>query len=175
MTIDLPIQEFRMKRKYLAVFSFIFLSVTTVSPVLADENQPLLDRNLFALGIGISVNSIDTSKIDQDGELGYQFLAAYDLTRIDLMQGVNSSVEFGLIDYGFDRDSTGIWATYTVDGKISGDLGWLARAGLDIGDDSGLLVGAGLAYSVDEKAELRLEYVARDDVDSWQLNFLYHL
>ena len=91
------------------------------------------------------------------------------------MEGVNSSVEFGLIDFGFDSDSDGIWATYTVDGLISGDLGWLARAGFDIGDDSGLMVGAGLGYIVDEKSELRFEYVARDEVDSWQFNFLYHL
>jgi hypothetical protein len=62
-----------------------------------------------------------------------------------------------------------------VDGIISGDLGWLARAGLDIGDDSGLMVGAGLSYITDERTELRFEYVARDEGDSLQFNYLYHL
>ena len=79
------------------------------------------------------------------------------------------------MDYVFKRDSTGVWASYTVDGIISGDLVWLARAGFDFGDDSGLMVGAGLSYAIDEKQDLRFEYVARDEVDSLQFNFLYHL
>ncbi|MDH3635176.1 MAG: porin family protein [Gammaproteobacteria bacterium] len=162
-------------RKYLTHLSFVLLFGTTVTTALADEHQPLLDRNLFSIGVGISSNSIDTKKNDEDDEVGFQFFGAYDLVEINLMEGVNSSVEFGLMDYGFKRDSTGVWATYTVDGIISGDLGWLARAGFDIGDDSGLMIGAGLSYIMDERKELRFEYVARDDVDSLQFNFLYHL
>ncbi len=164
-----------MMRKYLLSLSLVVLSGATVSPLMADEHQPLLDRNLFSIGVGISSNSIDTRKNDEDDEIGFQFFGAYDLTEVNLMEGVNSSVEFGLMDYGFKRDSTGVWATYTVDGIISGDLGWLARAGFDIGDDNGLMFGAGLGFIVDEKSELRFEYVARDEVDSWQFNFLYHL
>ncbi len=164
-----------MMRKYLLSLSLVVLSGATVSPLMADEHQPLLDRNLFSIGVGISSNSIDTRKNDEDDEIGFQFFGAYDLIEVNLMEGVNSSVEFGLMDYGFKRDSTGVWATYTVDGIISGDLGWLARAGFDIGDDNGLMFGAGLGFIVDEKSELRFEYVARDEVDSWQFNFLYHL
>ena len=160
---------------YLAGLTLALLSGISVTPVLADENQPLLDRNLFSIGVGLSSNSIDDDDNDEDNEIGFQFFGAYDLTQINLMDGVKSSVEFGLMDYGFKRDSTGIWATYTVDGVISGELGWLARAGLDIGDDNGLMVGAGVSYTTDERAELRFEYVARDEVDSWQFNFLFHL
>ena len=173
--IDLMTGEFTTMRKYLLGLSLALLSGANVSPTMADQNQPLLDRNLFSIGVGISSNSIDTRKNDEDDEIGFQFFGAYDLIGINLMEGVNSSVEFGLMDYGFKRDSTGIWATYTVDGIISGDLGWLARAGLDIGDDNGLMAGAGLVYVVDEQQELRFEYVARDEVESWQFNFLYHL
>lgn len=164
-----------MMRKYLLSLSLVVLSGATVSPLMADEHQPLLDRNLFSIGAGISSNSIDTRKNDEDDEIGFQFFGAYDLIEVNLMEGVNSSFEFGLMDYGFKRDSTGVWATYTVDGIISGDLGWLARAGFDIGDDNGLMFGAGLGFIVDEKSELRFEYVVRDEVDSWQFNFLYHL
>ena len=164
-----------MMRKFLLSLSLVVLSGATVPPLMADEHQPLLDRNLFSIGFGISSNSIDTRKNDEDDEIGFQFFGAYDLTEVNLMEGVNSSVEFGLMDYGFKRDSTGVWASYTVDGIISGDLGWLARAGFDIGDDNGLMFGAGLGFIVDEKSELRFEYVARDEVDSWQFNFLYHL
>lgn len=165
----------RKKHIYLAVLSFALLSGVSVTPVLADEHQPLLDRNLFSIGVGISSNSIDDDDNDEDDEIGFQFFGAYDLTQVNLMEGVKSSVEFGLTDYGFKRDSTGIWATYTVDGIISGELGWLARAGLDIGDDNGLMVGAGVSYASDERTELRFEYVARDEVDSLEFNFLYHL
>ena len=38
-----------------------------------------------------------------------------------------------------------------------------------------LMVGAGLSYIMDDKNELRFEYVARDEVDSLQFNYLYHL
>lgn len=162
-------------RKYLPITSLILLVAFSASTQAADNNQPLLDRNLFSIGVGISSNSIDNNKNDESGEIGFQFFAAYDLVEVNLMEGVNSSIEFGLTDYGFRRDSNGTWATYTVDGSINEDLGWLARAGLDIGDDSGLIVGAGLGYVVDERSELRFEYVARDEVDSWQVNFLYHL
>lgn len=161
--------------KYRSALLFILLAAVSVSAQPADKNQPLLERSLFSIGVGISSNSIDSKKNDEDDEIGFQFFAAYDLVEVNLMDGVNSSIEFGLMDYGFKRDSTGIWATYTVDGIISGDLGWLARAGLDIGDDSGLMVGAGLGYVADERSELRFEYVVRDEVDSWQFNFLYHL
>ena len=164
-----------MMRKYLLSLSLVVLSGATVPPLMADEHQPMLNRNLFSIGVGISSNSIDTRKNDEDDEIGFQFFGAYDLAGVYLMEGVNSSVEFGFMDYGFKRDSTGVWATYTVDGIISGDLGWLARAGFDIGDDSGLMFGAGLSYIMDEQKELRFEYVARDEVDSWQFNFLYHL
>jgi len=165
----------RKKHIYLTILSFALLSGVSVTPVLADEHEPLLDRNLFSIGVGISNNSIDSKKNDEDDEIGFQLFGAYDLTQVNLMEGVKSSVEFGLTDYGFKRDSTGIWATYTVDGIISGELGWLARAGLDIGDDNGLMVGAGVSYATDKRTELRVEYVARDEVDSLEFNFLYHL
>ena len=138
----------------------------------AQENKPLLERSQFSIGVGISNNEISSSS---SSDTGFQFFAAYDLDQINLMEGVDSSVEFGFMDFGFDEDDTGIWASYVVDGTISGRLGWLAQAGLDIGDDSGLLFGAGLMFMVNDKSDLRFEYVKRDEVDSLQINFLYHL
>ncbi|MDH3388289.1 MAG: hypothetical protein OEN02_10320 [Gammaproteobacteria bacterium] len=157
---------------YLAMVSFVLLSSFCNAAVSADGNEPLLDRNLFSIGFGISDNSISNP---DDDETGFQLFAAYDLNQVNLMDGVRSSVEFGIMDYGFSRDSTGIWATYVADGIIGGQIGWLARAGLDIGDDSGLMVGAGVSYIADERTALRIEYVVRDEVDSLQFNFLYHL
>ena len=146
------------------LFSCIF------APVFAEDGKPLLDRKLLSIGIGIADNS--AGKAD---ETGYQIFAAYDLSQVKLIEGVDSSVEFGLMDYGFSRDSTGIWGTFVIDGVISEQFGWLARAGYDIGDDQGLMFGAGVGYSVNERSQIRIEYVVRDDIDSLQLNFLYHL
>jgi len=156
---------------YLAALSFTLLSSTYVTPVFADEHEPLLDKSLFSIGVGISDNSVSRSS----DETGFQFFAAYDLNQVNVMEGVKSSVEFGFIDYGFSRDSTGIWATYVAAGPLSEKFGWLGRLGLDIGDDSGLMVGAGVSYATSEKIELRVEYVVRDEVDSLQFNLLYQL
>lgn len=162
----------RNKYSYLAALSFALLSSANVTPVFADESEPLLDKNRISIGVGISTNSVSRPV---DDEIGLQFFAAYNLNQINLIEGVKSSVEFGFMDYGFSSDSTGIWATYVVDGVISGQFRWLARSGLDIGDDSGLMIGAGASYALNEKKKLRVEYVIRDEVDSLQFNFLYHL
>jgi hypothetical protein len=161
-----------MRNTHLYPAAFILLSGAWVTPASADESQPLLDKNNFSIGAGISTNSVSGPVSD---EIGYQFFGAYNLNQINLMEGVHSSVEFGYMDYGFSGDSSGIWATYVVDGSLGGKFGWLARLGLDIGDDSGLMLGVGLGYSVNSRMELRGEYVIRDEVDSLQFNILYDL
>ena len=158
--------------KLFSFLSLALLTVAQVSPVLAEKGEALLDKNKFSIGAGISNNSVSGPASD---EIGYQFFVAYDLTRVNLMDGVNSSVEFGVMDYGFSNDSTGIWGSYVVDGTINGKFGWLARLGLDLGDDDGLMLGAGAGYTINPKMDIRLEYVIRDTVDSLQFNFLYRL
>ncbi len=161
-----------MRNTHLYLTTFTLLSSVWVTPILAGEGDPLLEKSKFSLGAGISNNSISGPVSD---EIGYQFFGAYNLNQINLMEGVHSSVEFGYMEYGFSGDSSGIWATYVVDGSLGGKFGWLARLGLDIGDDSGLMLGVGLGYSVNSRMELRGEYVIRDEVDSLQFNILYAL
>jgi len=162
----------RILNKSLVLLAISFLSTVHFTNAVAAENQPLLDKGKFSIGLGVSTNSV-SGPIDD--ELGFQFFGAYDLSMINLMEGVHSSVEFGVMDYGFKSDSTGIWSTYVVDGAIGGGFGWLARLGLDLGDDSGLMVGAGAGYKINKQMDIRLEYVVRDEVDSLQFNFLYRL
>ena len=154
------------------VASALLVTGALVTESFAAESEPLLDRSMFSIGAGFSDNEI--SNPDED-DTGFQFFVAYDLNHINLMEGVNSSVEFGFMDFGFSEDDTGIWGSYVVDGSISGQFGWLAQLGLDIGDDSGFMAGAGVKYSINERTDLRAEYVIRDEVDSLQFNFLYHL
>ena len=160
----------RNSHKYLTVLFFALLSHALITSALAQESEPMLDKNKLSIGAGISDNSVGRAD-----EIGFQFFAAYDLKQVNVMEGLKSSVEFGLMDYGFSRDSTGIWGTYVIEGPLSDQIGWLARAGFDIGDDSGLMVGAGLGFAMDENSQLRIEYVVRDDIDSLQFNFLFHL
>lgn len=147
------------------LFSLLFFQASSA------QEQPLLDRNLFSIGAGISSNEVGSS---QD-ETGFQFLLGYELSQVNLMQGINSSAEFGFMDYGFDQDDTGIWGSYVINGAILEGFGWLAQIGIDIGDDSGLLFGAGLRFNVNEGTDFRVDYVVRDEVDSLQFNFIFDL
>jgi len=162
--------------KQLSILLALLLLTTqvTAAEVAAEkksEKEPLLNKQKFSVGAGLSYNSAGSSD-----EVGFQFFAAYDISEVDLMEGVNTSVELGYMDYGsFQGASGGLWATAVIDGNISGKLGWLARAGFDFGDDSGFLIGAGLGLDIDEKMALRFEYVIRDDIDSIQLNLIYHM
>lgn len=159
-------------QKNLIALFFALLFGTNFTPVSADESDPLLEKSKFSIGAGISYNSISGPVSD---EVGFQMIGAYDLSQVNLVESVKSSVEFGLMDYGYSGDSVGIWATYVVDGPISGRFGWLGRLGFDAGDDSGLMIGAGLGWAANSKTNLRFEYVIRDDIDSLQFNYLYHL
>lgn len=162
----------RKTNKILSVFTAIVLSAAHTSLTFAEENQPLLDKSKFSIGAGVSINSVSGPV---DDEVGFQFFGAYSLPQVNLMEGVYSSVEFGVMDYGFRGDSTGIWGNYVIDGGINGRFGWLARIGLDLGDDSGLMLGAGVDFAISKKMDMRLEYVIRDEVDSLQFNIIYDL
>jgi len=159
-----------------AVRSTLLIAMLAAGTAQAEGQGPLLDRNKFSIGAGIANNSVDTRWANED-ETGFQFFGAYDLTRVNLMSGVDTSFEFGYMDYGFSGhdDDGGIWVNAVVDGAIRDGLGWLARLGLDLGDDSGLMLGAGIGIKLDPKLQLRFEYVIRDDIDSLQMNFIYHL
>lgn len=160
--------------KYL-IPSILAMSIVSM-PAIAEQaaSKPLLEKSKFSIGLGIANNSVGGSI---DDETGFQFFGAYDLDKVNLMQGVNTSLEFGYMDYGDfpGGNSGGIWVTGVVDGNISGKVGWLARLGLDLGDDDGLMFGAGLGVGLNDRMQLRFEYVVRDNIDSLQLNFVHHL
>ncbi|MCW8935977.1 MAG: porin family protein [Gammaproteobacteria bacterium] len=162
----------RSTNKFFAVLAVTLLSLTQISSVFAEGSKPLLDKNKFSIGAGLSLNSVSGPA---DDELGFQFFGAYNLTQVNLMEGVYSSVEFGVMDYGFNNDSTGIWGTYVIDGGINGRLGWLARLGLDIGDDDGVMLGAGVDFALNKQLDMRVEYVIRDEIDSLQFNVIFNL
>ena len=160
-----------MKKMIPAVVLLSMLS----GPLMAAEatkSKPLLNKSKMAVGVGIANNSIGSND-----ETGFQFFAAYDLDQVNLMDNVNTSIEFGYMDYGdfAGGNSGGLWVTGVVDGNITGNLDWLGRLGLDLGDDDGFMFGAGVGYNLNKKMQLRGEYVIRDSIDSLQINLYYHL
>lgn len=159
-------------QQYLATSFLALILGSATATAMAAESGAMLDKNKFSIGAGLSNNSVGGRGGD---ETGFQIFGAYDLDQVNVMEGVNSSLEFGYMDYGYATNSDGLWGTYVVNGSISGQFGWLARIGFDIGDDSGLMVGAGAAYNMSANTALRVEYVIRDDIDSLQFNFLLGL
>lgn len=162
-----------MKKIFYPVLPIMILAAST--QVCAEEGSssgPLIDKTKLSLGAGISRNSV--SSLD---ETGFQFFMGYDLDQVNLLEGVNTSVEFGYMDYGSFPlgNSGGLWVTGVIDGAITEQVNWLARLGLDLGDDDGFMFGVGAEYELDAKMGLRGEYVVRDNVDSIQFNFVYHL
>jgi len=69
--------------------------------------------------------------------------------------------------------ASGLWTTGGVSYAILPQLNLIGRIGLDLGDDDGLMVGAGVGYMFADAFELRGEYVVRDNIDSLQVNFVY--
>lgn len=157
-----------------ALTSSLLIAALAAGTAQAQGQGPLLDKNKFSIGAGLASNSVDAP--GSDNETGFQFFGAYDLSNVNLMNGVDTSLEFGYMDYGFSgRDDGGLWVNGVIDGAIRPNFGWLARLGLDLGDDSGLMLGAGIGFKLDPRLQLRFEYVIRDDIDSLQVNFIYHL
>ena len=158
---------------FTGLMSFSLFAQAANTPSGSGSTKPLLERSKLSIGAGVSLNSVDGPVND---ELGYQLFAAYKLSQVNLLEGVNSSFEVGYMDYGFDGvDNDGLWATYVIDGAISSQVNWLGRLGFDFGDDSGLMAGIGLAAPINKQLQLRMEYVVRDEVDSIQLNLIYKL
>lgn len=160
----------------------VALSSLVGLPAFAANNIGIDSRALY-LGAGLGINSVSGS----DNGTGFQFFAGYDLPV--KAQPLRFAVEAGYMDTG-NMNSTvntpfgsasasararGLWATGVAFLPVTNQIDLLARAGLDFGDDDGVMFGLGAGFNLDRRTQLRLEYVARDNVDSLQLNAAFHL
>lgn len=139
-------------------------------------------KDKIYFGAGLGFNSL--SGIDLSDGMGYQFFAGYDLP-VKMGKG-KLSIEAGYMDTGnmefanffgipIEAKAKGLWGTAVYSLPLQKSLSLIARAGLDIGDDDGLIIGAGLGFKLSPKMELRGEYVIRDNVDSLQVNFVMRM
>jgi hypothetical protein len=145
------------------------------------------DQDNIYFGGGLGSNSAS----GLDSATGFQIFAGYKLDMIKLSK-IDSAVEVGYMDTGDMKikncsfggiplpscpsgKSTGLWATYVASYKFNKEVSGIARLGLDIGDDDGLMYGLGVGYKFDKQMALRGEYVKRQHVDSLQVNFVYSM
>lgn len=134
----------------------------------------LLRQERIYFGGGISTNDAGESGLD-DGT-GFQFFGGYDLPV--KITGAKLAVEVGYWDSGdFDPagSADGLWANGVISLHLSRSLDFLGRAGFDFGDDDGFMFGIGIGVKMNKQVEFRGEFVQRDETDSLQFNFAYHL
>lgn len=139
------------------------------------------DPQQLYFGGGISQNEVAAS----DEGTGYQLFAGYRFG--ELARNIRLDAEAGYLDtgdmevrvgpppFGGARDvrAKGLWATGVVRFILNPQAELLTRAGLDFGDDDGLMVGLGVGFNLSPQVQMRFEYVERDNVDSFQVNFAF--
>lgn len=147
------------------------------------SGQAMAIDNLYGGG-GLGLNSLS----GWDNAIGYQFFGGYEMT--ELFGDVGTRVpelfisgEVGYMDsgkmernYWWGRDdmrAQGVWTTGVGGYEFSEGFMVFGRAGLDFGDDDGVMVGGGVEYFFHGDLAVRGEYVIRDHINSIQGNLVY--
>ncbi len=145
-----------------------------------------ISNKLYA-GAGLTFNAIDNYENDATG---FQIFGGYCLNFNKQNPHVRSAIEIGYMDSGdFKRDALvkqgnvtylttqstsyeGLWMNLVGEFRIDQRVHLLGRIGFDTGDDDGIMAGFGLGLNISKSSQLRVEYVARDQISSTQINFL---
>lgn len=160
-----------MMKKIVCVLALMFLASMA-------NAESTIDAKQFYVGGGIGFNSLP----GYGSSPGFQFFGGYDFA-FKLNDDISSALEVGYMDTGdFDRyqgtssneDAKGLWVAMVESVPLSNKTDMLVRLGFDFGDDDGLLLGTGLQYKFTTKVAMRMEYVAREHVNSLQANVLFH-
>lgn len=143
----------------------------------------------YYVGGGVTFNSTSA----YEDATGFQFLAGYCLDLNFKSNKSKTSVEVGYMDSGdFERevvrfqgnpnrprlvetDTTsfgGLWVSGLGEYVVDKNMHLMGRIGLDAGDDDGLLFGVGAGFNFSRYAQIRAEYVLRDQVESIQMNWI---
>ncbi|MDH5612497.1 MAG: porin family protein [Gammaproteobacteria bacterium] len=136
-----------------------------------------IDAKKIYFGGGLGLNDANFG----DSAIGFQIFAGLPLPI--KAENVKLSAEVGYMDSGnfemnlgvFGKVKTkanGLWGTAVAELPLKDNLSVLGRIGLDIGDDDGIMIGAGLGLNMNQSMDLRFEYVIRDTIDSLQVNLV---
>lgn len=139
--------------------------------------EGVLDAKRVYVGGGLGFNSLP----GYGSARGFQFIGGYEFAA-KLNEDITSALEIGYMASGdFDQykgpssneNVKGLWASMVESVPLSSKTDMLARLGYDFGDDDGFLLGTGLQYKFNTKLAFRMEYVARQNVNSLQANVLF--
>ena len=139
--------------------------------------------NKYYAGAGLGFNSMD----NYDDANGLQIFGGYCLGFIK-HSPIRTAFELGYMDSGdFKRDvyrsngtylrtdslsSEGLWLNLVGEYLVDQRVHLLGRIGFDTGDDDGIMAGFGVGFNLSKWAQLRAEYVVRDNINSAQINLL---
>ncbi|MDH5517468.1 MAG: porin family protein [Gammaproteobacteria bacterium] len=161
--------------------SFLLIASLFSLQAMAAESvteKKMIDFDKLYAGAGIGINSL----AGFDGATGYQFFAGAPLNidagdfKWSVEAGFMDSGTFGIPGFGgLGASFSGLWGTAVIEKPINETLEFIGRAGLDIGDDDGVMFGAGVAYSLNPRTDLRFEYVKRANITSIQANYVFQL
>jgi hypothetical protein len=152
---------------------FLLALMSFVSNVNAEG---AVDAKRVYVGGGFGFNSLPGF----GSARGFQFIAGYDFA-FKLNDDISTALEIGYMDTGdfehyngfnSNEDVKGLWAAAVESVPLSSKTDMLVRLGFDFGDDDGVLLGTGLQYKFTTKVAMRMEYVARQNVNSLQANVL---
>ncbi len=163
-----------LNQKQVAALTATVLLAAASNLTFAEEYR----RNNLYIGGGVNFNSFGFGNAT-----GIQVLGGYRFNA-KLNGDISSAVEIGYMDSGnFDNnifgnnnnDAQGVWLAMVESVPVSNKVDALVRVGVDLGDDDGLMVGAGMGYNFNSQTSLRTEYVVRDNINSFQFNVLFRI
>ncbi len=144
-------------------------------------------EKLYA-GAGLTFNSVKDYTNDARG---YQIFGGYCLDIHKQNPRLIGSLELGYMNSGdFKREvlirqrnntfypvtiSTsyeGLWVNLVGEYKLDPRVHLLGRIGVDGGDDEGVMAGFGVGLNFSKWAQFRIEYVARERINSTQISWL---
>ena len=139
------------------------------------EGEGINANNIY-IGGGLGFNSLPGF----GSARGVQFFGGYDFD-FKLNDDISTAIEIGYMNSGdFDwynsinssDNAKGLWAAVVESVPLSSKADMLVRLGFDFGDDDGFLLGTGMQYKFNTKLAFRMEYVARQNINSLQANVL---
>lgn len=112
---------------------------------------------------------------EEDTNTQWQLFSGYRWRNAGLVSWPDASVALELgIQMVNNASQDGLWFTPVLNLPLTRSVDLLARGGVEIGDESGLLIGIGAAHKIERHMAVRVEYVIRQEMRALQLNLVYH-
>jgi len=171
-------------KKILATGLLSLIAFQGMAADAAPQTGSQLPEGLYAGG-GLNYNDLDMGSVfsgaRNETALGFQIFAGLPIA--SSIDGFKTFAEVGFFrtssfDFGPGNKQkvTGAWGSAVLQrdlNEIDPNLYGLARIGLDIGDDDGIFMGIGAGYRINQKVEVRAEFVNKDLLTSYQANALF--